>query len=198
VVWISLDPSAVWIAGLLQFDCSCIHVSKGTLQFRLGLGMWVQVGRSGSLYFPEVSVLPTLLGYQLALPQRFQRSFKCSFPILHVSNLSNSPPKCVGQDPSGQGEVQQAPSDKEGCKTSSIKSNLSDFSYSTNGLSPAPSPIETLIPSPAAKVGQRAMSTHKDSQRSPPSPPKCFMQSASGKMSLKPVLLNKGISELPY
>lgn len=48
-----------------------------------------------------------------------------------------------------------------GQQTSSIKGNLSDFSYSTNGLSPAPSLHETLITSPAPKAGQRAMSHTK-------------------------------------
>jgi len=112
---------------VLHLDCSYIHVSRHILQFPLGIGMWAQVGRRGSLSFTEVSMLPTLLGGQLSIPQSFQRTFECSFPILQVSNLFNSPRKCVGQDQSGQGEVQQAPSDKDGCKTSSLKGSLSDF-----------------------------------------------------------------------
>ncbi|XP_038956234.2 mucin-17-like [Rattus norvegicus] len=156
------------------------------MQFPLGLGMWAKVGRSGSLSCPGVSGLPTLLGDQLSLPQGFRGSFKCLFPTLQVCNLSNSPPKWVGQDTTGQGELQQAPSDKEGSKTSSPKGNLSDFSISTNGLSPGLSPQETLTPLTAAKAGQRNMSTHKDSQRCPTSIPKCPMQSASSQVSLKP------------
>jgi len=36
------------------------------------------------------------------------------------------------------------------------------------------------------------MSTNKDTQRYPPSPPQCLMESASGKMSLKPDFPDKG------
>lgn len=44
----------------------------------------------------------------------------------------------------------------------------------------------------AAKAGQRTKSTHKDSQRCSPCAPKHTMQSASGKVSLRPDPIEQG------
>ena len=120
-----------------------------------------------------------------------RRSFKCLSPPLHVSNLSNSPPKHVGQDPSGQGDLQQAPSDKEGSKLSP-KDKFSDFLFFSNVSSLTTSPQESLTGLTAAKAGQSTRSSHKDSQRCSSSPPKHPMQSSSSKVSLRPDPADQG------
>ena len=94
-----------------------------------------------------------------------RRSFKSLSPTLRVPNLSNSPPKHVGQDPSGQGDLQQAPSDKGGSKASSPTGKFSDFSFFPYVSSPTTSLHESLTGLRAAKAGQRAKFSHKDSQK---------------------------------
>jgi len=61
------DPGAVWTEWLLQLDCSYLPVPRCTIHFPLGPGMWANVGRSGVLFYPAVSGLPTILGDQLSL-----------------------------------------------------------------------------------------------------------------------------------
>ena len=80
---------------------------------------------------------------------------------------------------------QQAPSDKEGSKPSSPNGNVSDVLLVPNASSPTSSSQENSTCLTAAKAGHKAKSSHKDSQRRSPSPPKCPMQSASSKMSLR-------------
>ena len=91
------------------------------MQFPLGLGMWEQVGGGGSLSFPEFSVLPTLLSHRVSKGVSNFHSQTYLSPSFQFST------RCVGEDASGQGEVQQAPPNKEVCKSSSLKGNLSDF-----------------------------------------------------------------------
>ncbi|XP_031221860.1 uncharacterized protein LOC116087329 isoform X2 [Mastomys coucha] len=126
---------------------------------------------------------PTCPEWKIIPVSSFRRSFKSFSPTVHVSNLSNSPPKHVGQDPSGQGDVQQCPSDKEGPKPSSPRCKLSDVSFPPNVSSPTTSPQESSTWLTAAKARQRAKSSQKESQRCTPSPPKGPMQSASSKDS---------------
>ncbi|XP_076562412.1 uncharacterized protein LOC143433943 [Arvicanthis niloticus] len=114
-----------------------------------------------------------------------RRRFKSLSATLQVSKLSTSPPKHVGQDPSGQGDLQQAQSEKDSSKPSSPKSKISDFSFFTNGASRTTSSQESLTCLTAAKAGQRDKSSHKDSQKCSPSSPKCPKQSASSKVSLR-------------
>ena len=86
------------------------------MQFFLGLGMWAQVGRSVSLSFPEVSVLPTLL-----CPTVFQKEFQMFIPYPTGLQSFHFSSKCVAEDLSVQGEVKQAPSYKEGFKLLLLK-----------------------------------------------------------------------------
>lgn len=80
---------------------------------------------------------------------------------------------------------QQAPSDKEGSKPSSPNGNVSDVLLVPNASSPTSSSQENSTCLTDAKAGQRAKSSQNDSQRCSLSPPKCHMQSASSKMSLR-------------
>ncbi|XP_031221859.1 uncharacterized protein LOC116087329 isoform X1 [Mastomys coucha] len=130
---------------------------------------------------------PTCPEWKIIPVSSFRRSFKSFSPTVHVSNLSNSPPKHVGQDPSGQGDVQQCPSDKEGPKPSSPRCKLSDVSFPPNVSSPTTSPQESSTWLTAAKARQRAKSSQKESQRCTPSPPKGPMQSASSKVQASEV-----------
>ncbi|XP_031204376.1 uncharacterized protein LOC116075399 [Mastomys coucha] len=74
-----------------------------------------------------------------------RRSFKSLTPTVHVSNLSNSPPKHVGQGPSGQGDLQQGPSDKEGPKSSSPEGKISGVSNFPKVSSPTASPSDQRL-----------------------------------------------------
>uniref|UniRef100_A0A9L6KDT8 Uncharacterized protein n=4 Tax=Mus musculus TaxID=10090 RepID=A0A9L6KDT8_MOUSE len=130
--------------------------------------------------------LPTCAERKIIHASSSRRSSKRLSPTLHNSNLSNSPLKHVGQDSSGQGDLQQAPSDKEGSKPPSPKGNITDFSFVSNVSTSTSSPQESSTCLTAAKAGHKAKSSHKDSQRRSPSPPKCPMQSASSKVSLRP------------
>ena len=71
--------------------------------------------------------LPTCAERKIIHASSSRRSSKRLSPTLHNSNLSNSPPKHVGQDSSGQGDLQQAPSDKEGSKPPSPKGNITEI-----------------------------------------------------------------------
>ena len=146
--------------------------------------------------------LPTCAERKIIHASSSRRSSKRLSSTLHVTSLSNSPPKHVGQDSSGQGDLQQVPSDKEGSKPPSPKGNVSDFSFVPNVSSPTSSPQESSTCLTAAKAGNRAKPSHKDSQRCFPSPPKCPMQSASSKCRVRsrparttrpPVLLNSSL-----
>uniref|UniRef100_A0A9L6KDQ4 Uncharacterized protein n=1 Tax=Mus musculus TaxID=10090 RepID=A0A9L6KDQ4_MOUSE len=136
--------------------------------------------------------LPTCAERKIIHGPSSRRSSKRLSPTLHNSNLSNSPPKHVGQDSSGQGDLQQAPSDKEGSKPPSPKGNITDFSFVSNVSTSTSSPQESSTCLTAAKAGHKAKSSHKDSQRRSPSPPKCPMQSASSKVSLRPDPADQG------
>lgn len=136
--------------------------------------------------------LPTCAERKIIHAPSSRRSSKRLSPTLHNSNLSNSPPKHVGQDSSGQGDLQQAPSDKEGSKPPSPKGNITDFSFVSNVSTSTSSPQESSTCLTAAKAGHKAKSSHKDSQRRSPSPPKCPMQSASSKVSLRPDPADQG------
>ena len=136
--------------------------------------------------------LPTCAERKIIHASSSRRSSKRLSPTLHNSNLSNSPPKHVGQDSSGQGDLQQAPSDKEGSKPPSPKGNITDFSFVSNVSTSTSSPQESSTCLTAAKAGHKAKSSHKDSQRRSPSPPKCPMQSASSKVSLRPDPADQG------
>jgi len=102
--------------------------------------------------------------------------------------------KCFAEDISCQGEVQQAPSDKEGCKISTFKGNLNDFSYSTNGISPAPSPHVTLITSPAAKHGRKLCPLTKTVKDVPHLHQSALCKLLRVKSICNLILLSKGIS----
>ena len=103
--------------------------------------------------------LPTCAERKIIHASSSRRSSKRLSPTLHNSNLSNSPPKHVGQDSSGQGDLQQAPSDKEGSKPPSPKGNITDFSFVSNVSTSTSSPQESSTCLTAAKAGHRAKSS---------------------------------------
>ncbi|XP_057616584.1 mucin-17-like [Chionomys nivalis] len=121
-----------------------------------------------------------------------RRVFKSPSSSRGVTNHSNSPPKSFRQAPSDQGDLQQAPLDKESSKCFSPKGVLSDFSFSQNEMCPNPSHQGSLTPLKAAKDDWRAIPSHEESQSCFPSPQNNPKQSISAEVSLSAASSDQG------
>nr|XP_048286097.1 mucin-12-like [Myodes glareolus]XP_048286098.1 mucin-12-like [Myodes glareolus]XP_048286099.1 mucin-12-like [Myodes glareolus]XP_048286100.1 mucin-12-like [Myodes glareolus]XP_048286101.1 mucin-12-like [Myodes glareolus]XP_048286102.1 mucin-12-like [Myodes glareolus] len=121
-----------------------------------------------------------------------RRGFKSPSSSQGITNHSDSPPKSFRQAPSDQGDLEQAPLDKESCRCFSRKGVFTDFSFSQTGLSPTPSPQGSLTPMTAAKDEWRSTPSHEESQGCFPSPPNDPKPSVSAEVSLSPVSSDQG------